>query len=636
MARRSPARRGRGRFFPGPFPVATATAPAHVPQLLRQARRTRPPGRRGRFFDCPATPPPAPPRPFRQRARPGAIRPRRGRFFPGRPPRVVQGSASATITFTGSLAGSVPTITPGFISRTSGWRILTGPAAGGYEQELTAAQDRRLTARLKDPSELGLTINARHAEAAGIDELTTDAHVLWTSPDTGVTWNLFRGRVGSTSDTLDADRHRMTVAALDYRAVLARRRLLSGEALNNNPQFEAGLWAWTGAGGTLEAVDDQHQDGAKSGRITPTGADATVSVTSDDIAVTVGTTYRLSGWVRCAVARSVTLKIDWKNGGGGVISSSSVTQTLAAEEWTRFEGDAVAPATTANAAIVLQATGTPPATDIMWLDDARLTTAPRHASPLAWTAEDQANIAWGLIDDTQAREGGDLGITNGSSATGIVRDRVYAYGDSVGDRIKELGQTEGGFDWDVVPASASELTFLLWHEERGTSRGVVLEYGGAVEEARREVQPSEYANAIRMTGDSVTTATERQADDIATVEQGRWDAVFGDSGLTTQAALDERAHWQMKESQVIKPSWTVRLRRGFWKGPDHIWLGDTVRLIVQSGRLSVDTNLRVFELSFGIEADGGETVDLALNAPAPDHRRIPLITDRRLVNLERR
>jgi hypothetical protein len=87
---------------------------------------------------------------------------------------------------------------------------------------------------------------------------------------------------------------------------------------------------------------------------------------------------------------------------------------------------------------------------------------------------------------------------------------------------------------------------------------------------------------------------------------------------------------------VIRPVWTVKLRRGAWDGPDHIWLGDTIRLIVMSGRLRTDTTLRVFEVDISLDSAGGEDITLALGGPRLDPRRRAKDTERRLRNLERR
>jgi hypothetical protein len=516
------------------------------------------------------------------------------------------------------------------------WQILTGPASGGYAQELTVARNRKLTMRLTGPSDLTFDLPGTHGEAYNIDELLTDAHVRWTSAD-GVRWMLFRGRVGSSSDAGSIDEHRMTVTALDYRGVLARRRLWHGTSLNYNDSFEDGTPGWTGTGGTFEAADDQRQDRTKAGKITPDGVTATVKIAGDNFVAAAGNTYRLSGWIRNAVARSVTFQVDWKNAGGGTISSATITETIAAETWVRFDGDATAPALTTQASVVALMTGTPAVTDIMWVDDARLTIAPNHASQLRWASVDQASIVWGLITDTQTRTAGNMAISNGSSATGVPRDRTFQVGDSVGELIQQLSETLDGFDWEVVPDSPSTLLLRIWSPQRGTNRGVVLLPGGLISTWRREVQPSSYGNAERFTGADATTPKELEAADLATREEGRWDVVLGDTGLTTQAALNERADWQLAQSQTVQPTYTVTLTQDAWMGPGHIWLGDPVQLVIFSGRLRVNTVLRVYEMAFTLGDDGGVQVELVLGGPRPiDVRQWPAHQDRRISTLERR
>lgn len=262
-----------------------------------------------------------------------------------------------------------------------------------------------------------------------------------------------------------------------------------------------------------------------------------------------------------------------------------------------------------------------------------------NSSTKSWTGTDQAEIAWQLIQQTQTRAGGGLGISKGiGNPTGVNRDRTYEVGDSIGERIQELSEVIGGFDWDITPASASALHLDVWYPQRGQDRTVVLEYGGLLSTARREVNTSEYGNALRYTGktDGGLTAQELEAADIATTTAGRWDLVFGDDGLVTQSTLNDRAAWQLAESQVIRPAYTLTLRAGAWAGPDHIWLGDTVRLIIKSGRIDVDTSLRVYEIGIALGDDGAETVEITVGAPRPNYRKRATAVEKRLKNLERR
>lgn len=368
------------------------------------------------------------------------------------------------------------------------WQLVLGKASGGHELALTEARSRRYTARLNEASDLSFSIDGRLDQAAAIVELQTDVHLLFSTAD-GTTI-LDRCRVGPTRDDIDDTAHRVDVTCLDYRAMLDRRTLYSGDTLT-------------------------------------------------------------------------------------------------------------------------------------------------------FTGEDQTDIAWSLIDATQGHAAGDLGIYKGvvSDFTGIARDRTYEAGDSIGQRVQELSEVQDGFDWDILPDGASSLRFDAWYPQRGSDRGVVLVEGGLATHISRELNPSDYANAIRYTGAEGLNAAEQDAGYLGvpgTFPQGRWDAVLGDDGLTTQAALDQRAAWQLAQSQVVTAVYTVRIKRGGWAGPDHIWVGDTVRLIIPSGRLAVDTSARVHEVEIDIDEDGGETVTLTLGGKRPDFRRWPSVIEQRLSNLERR
>lgn len=258
---------------------------------------------------------------------------------------------------------------------------------------------------------------------------------------------------------------------------------------------------------------------------------------------------------------------------------------------------------------------------------------------LTWTGVDMGEIAWGLIQQTQARAGGDLGISrswSGTTPTGFPLDRAFEVGDSIGERTKELSEIVNGFNWDVLPISASALSLCVWHPERGSNRGVVLESGGLVARVRREVPVADFGNAIRMTGDDSLTPQELEAPDLANRPEGRWDAVYGDTALMTQDALNDRAAWQLDQSQVVQPVYTLNLRQGAWDGPDHMWVGDTVQVVIMSGRLRVNTHLRIFEMAFVLGDNGQEDVEVTVGGPKPDPYRKVALTDRRLRNLERR
>lgn len=259
---------------------------------------------------------------------------------------------------------------------------------------------------------------------------------------------------------------------------------------------------------------------------------------------------------------------------------------------------------------------------------------------LTWTAQDQAMVGYGLIAQTQAMPGGDLGIVPGQygGGTGRLRDRTYEAGGNIGDLLQQLSEVIDGFDWDITAVDPMRLAFDIWYPQRGQHRGV-LEYGGRISGLKRQVNPAEFANAGIFTGQ----APDGGGDAPAPVErtgtigpEGRFDKTFG-TDIVLAGSLAERAEWQIDESEVVRPTYAVTLKAGTWTGPDDLWIGDTVRLRVKSGRLAVDTDYRIHELSVSLDDDtGDEAVELTLGGPKPDIRRRATEVERRLLNLERR
>ena len=271
--------------------------------------------------------------------------------------------------------------------------------------------------------------------------------------------------------------------------------------------------------------------------------------------------------------------------------------------------------------------------------------------PFSYLSADQADIAWGLISTTQAHPGGDLSIIRGiGSITTVNRTRIiYDVSAKIGESIDNLAKLQNGFDWDITPnanARDHHLTLDIWHPYRGNDRGVTLDYGGLAVTVSRSVDPGSYANAIRSGGANSITAVHLEVPDIASRPEGRWDGTADDSDLASTADVTAAATQALADASTLIPSYTVTMRSGAWRGPDHIWLGDLVRLRLTSGRLAVDTIYRVQEIQAtwsdstdhdpSIVDSDGVTVAATLGAIPPDRRWRLREFDNRLTSLERR
>lgn len=253
------------------------------------------------------------------------------------------------------------------------------------------------------------------------------------------------------------------------------------------------------------------------------------------------------------------------------------------------------------------------------------------------SSTEQAAIAWNFISYTQGLPGGNLGITRGTGqSTGVKRTYTAQLGDYIGDDITTLAKLANGFEWQITPYGPSDLRFDVFYPQQGQDRGVVLAYDdGRVSSITRSVDPSTFADAVYVTSSASVSGTKTltpqylQAADIATRPEQRWDTVTGTDDQT-QSTLNDDAAGILDQLQVVTPSYTIQLYPGTWRGPSDMWLGDTVTVQIDSGRLQVnDSGLRIVEMSFAISPDNVETLTLTVGQiPFRLHKEIAKILKR--------
>jgi hypothetical protein len=236
--------------------------------------------------------------------------------------------------------------------------------------------------------------------------------------------------------------------------------------------------------------------------------------------------------------------------------------------------------------------------------------------------------------------GGD-GVSS-RTVSGVLRVRSYAGGSAIGTLIDQLAKVIGGFDYDVIPepAAADTLSMIdgagtitnlgagrdalrLFYPSQGANRtDMMFLYGGNVAGITRTVASGDYANYVRSLGNNGSSdpnaaqLISAQANtDASGTTVGWWplsDAAPSD--VNQQATLDERARGLLALDGVLVPSYTLTLRPGAyeWGFPN---MGDTVPLGVQSGRLAVNTTVRVVGMTWTIGDDGQEDVAVVVGRP---------------------
>jgi hypothetical protein len=131
---------------------------------------------------------------------------------------------------------------------------------------------------------------------------------------------------------------------------------------------------------------------------------------------------------------------------------------------------------------------------------------------------------------------------------------------------------------------------------------------------------TQYANALYYTGGGIGSNPGGgviYTIDAQIQEFGQRDAKDGDSNLTVLEHLQARAKSKLAALADRRPTFTVKLRAGFWGGRAHIDVGDSIRLVLKMGAETLDYSYRVSEIAVDIDEYGVENVTLTLGTPRP-------------------
>lgn len=141
---------------------------------------------------------------------------------------------------------------------------------------------------------------------------------------------------------------------------------------NANPFFEVDVANWTVTGGTFVKSTTKFHEGTASGLLTPDGVTANVQVHSEQVPVTGGKTYKATSWLNCDVSRTVNVQLLWFDSSFVFISTSSTGFALTANTWALAEISFNAPINAAHAWLQFEEFGTPPISNLLYIDEAKI------------------------------------------------------------------------------------------------------------------------------------------------------------------------------------------------------------------------------------------------------------------------
>lgn len=164
--------------------------------------------------------------------------------------------------------------------------------------------------------------------------------------------------------------------------------------LNANSTFETGVTPWVPHNSTISQSSTWSQLGTYSMKIVPDGVSVLAYAESEDIPVIAGQRYTAAGVVNSTGAWSggFSFSVNWFTAAGVYLTTSSSSFALTTGEQSRST-TFTAPATAAIATLVPTQGGTPPSSQIIYVDQVTLSSAATGFG--AWDAASWDSATWG-------------------------------------------------------------------------------------------------------------------------------------------------------------------------------------------------------------------------------------------------
>jgi hypothetical protein len=257
----------------------------------------------------------------------------------------------------------------------------------------------------------------------------------------------------------------------------------------------------------------------------------------------------------------------------------------------------------------------------------------RHLlEPVRFDQWNQADMAWWMVNYTQTRPHGEMGIVRGATggAGQPLRDRSYDAGKPIAEALGQLGRVIDGFNWDVDPMRR----FNVYYPQRGISTGAVLEYGTHISRLRRAWLAPDYANVVIGTGAEGTQPIVLSSPQLGQLPQGRIEGLFSDEDISVWDTLYRYTLAALNAGADPIGGYQVELSPGAYDARNMV-LGNAYQVRVRSGRLDFERTLRIQEIEISITDDGEEQVVLTLGKPPGSEEQRFRQIDARLAALQR-
>lgn len=227
------------------------------------------------------------------------------------------------------------------------------------------------------------------------------------------------------------------------------------------------------------------------------------------------------------------------------------------------------------------------------------------AGGLERTSTDVGTILWDAIQHSQAKPGGDLGITAGSLTTGITANVDWLPGENIGAKLEELMKANGCY-WVIDENKAVN----VYVRDNTTPIVEPIMWGVNASHLQRASAGINFANSVYASGSSEVTPVFATDANVATDPRGLWESAISRPSETIQSELNAAASGELALRRQGLSRWNVTYVPEHWIGAARIRPGGRAKLIVPptlAGPISPPDQVDVecVSMSLSFDGDGG-------------------------------
>lgn len=222
-----------------------------------------------------------------------------------------------------------------------------------------------------------------------------------------------------------------------------------------------------------------------------------------------------------------------------------------------------------------------------------------------------AYAAWKLIQDTQARTYGDLGITLGLDASTGTGSFSYTKksGTTIYKAIEKLATGTNGFDWEITP----DRKLMMYYPRIQTQSKIALEYGANILKYSVQQMGTYAANEVFVRG-SKKLISDTFSDTASKLKYGLRHFVQTQSSLKSKTKLNDYARGQLnlRKAPRLIPQLTIDSSQ-LNPFEDDFGYGYLANTIIDDGWVQFDGVMRCSGFQLTVGKHGQESFVLYVN-----------------------